>query len=119
MSIIIDRDPILERFTTSMSGKRSRFESNSISLGQEVLELSQIWFDDEPWKCGDFEHFGCKRSCRIELLNYCTSNLNLKDKSKSYFVPSFVWTWVANQVITIIVKMVIDHYWHEMDTPTA
>lgn len=55
-----------------------------------------------------------QRSTRRATANYVKSKLNLKDRSKSYFVPAFVWTWIAGKVIAYVIKLVIEHYWPDL-----
>ena len=116
MSIKIDQSKILPQLKIWAEGRRRTYEDNSVDLGRESLDLAQEWFDLEPWKLGKPEHFDTKRECRIELKRFIMSRIDLKDMSKSYFVPSFVWTWVAQQVITWVVKMLIDYYWEDIPT---
>ena len=50
-----------------------------------------------------------QRSTRRAVTSYVKSKLSLKDRSKSYFVPAFVWTWIAGKVIAYVIKLVIEH----------
>jgi len=116
MSIQINQAKILPQLKTWAEGRRRTYEDNSVDLGRETLDVAQEWFDLEPWKTGNPEHFDTKRECRIELKRFIMKRVDLKDSTKSYWVPSFVWTWVAQQVITYIVKLIIDNYWEDIPT---
>jgi len=39
--------------------------------------------------------------------------VNLRDKDRSYFVPTFVWMWLAEMVISYIVKIIIEKYFEK------
>lgn len=116
MSIQIDQSKILPQLKTWAEGRRRAYEDNSVDLGRETLDVAQEWFDLEPWVDGKPEHYDTKRECRIELKRFILARIDLKDETRSFFVPSFVWTWVAQQVITYIVKLIIDHYWEQIPT---
>jgi|TARA_R110000772_G_scaffold103023_1_gene203955 hypothetical protein len=116
MSIQINQQLFMPRLKEWCETRRQRYEDNSVDLGREVLEEAQGWFDLEPWKSGRTEHFDTKRECRIELKRHIMKKVDLNDMSRSYFVPSFVWTWIAHQVITYIVKLIIDTYWEDIPT---
>lgn len=116
MSIQINQQQIMPKLKNWCETRRARYEDNSIDLGREVLDASQGWFDLEPWVTGKPEHYDTKRECRIELKRHVMKQIDLFDVGKSYFVPSFVWTWIAQQVITYIVKLIIDNYWEDIPT---
>ena len=116
MTIKIDQSlflPQIKSFSQSQM-KRRKFQDNIVDLGRDVLDEAQGWFDDQPWKYGALENFDTQRECRIELRRYIASRINLSDHNKSWFVPDFVWIWVAKQVITFVIKKIIEHYWSDL-----
>ena len=49
------------------------------------------------------------------MYNYTLDNINLRDKNKSYFVPTFIWVWLAQKLIWYIIAMIIESYWLQED----
>ena len=47
---------------------------------------------------------------------YVLGRVDLNDRKKSFFVPTFVWAWIAQQVIGYLVKIIVNYYWmHDPD----
>jgi hypothetical protein len=55
-----------------------------------------------------------QRQARRAMANYIKSQMDLKDRNRSYFVPAFVWQWLAGKVIAYVVKLIIEHYWPDL-----
>ncbi len=116
MSIQIDHSLFLPQIKTySTRGRReTQFQDQIVDLGRDVLSEAQGWFDDAPWTQRPLEDFDTQRECRIELKRFIMNNISLQDSKRSWFIPNFVWVWIAQQVITYIVKMLIEHYWPDL-----
>jgi len=116
MTIQIDQShflPKIKSFSES-SRKRSKFQDNIVDLGRDAMDVAQGWFDEEPWNDGDPENYDTQRECRIELKRYIIKRLDLSDTNKSWFIPDIVWIWLAKEVITYLVKLLIEWYWGDL-----
>ena len=116
MAIKIDETSLLPQLERFASKNRPKYKENSVSLGREAIQVAQGWFDSEPWKNGPIENFNTQQECRIELKKYILSNLDVADKDRHWFVPSFVWIFIARIVITYVVKLIIERYWPDLMT---
>jgi hypothetical protein len=114
MPIQIDESLFLPKIKEFAERNRPSYQDNSVDLGRDALVVAQGWFDEQPWKDGNLEHYNTQRECRIELKRYILSRMSLTDHDRSWFVPSFVWIFVARMVITYIVKLIIEHYWPQL-----
>lgn len=114
MPIQINEDIFLPRIKEFAVKHRKDYEDNSVDLGRAVLETAQGWFDEQPWKSGKVEHYDTQRECRIELKRYVLNNIDLQDEKRSFFIPTFVWLWIAQAIVTYIVKLIIEHYWGDL-----
>ena len=114
MSIQINEDFFLPKIKEFAQKNKPVYQDNSVDLGRTVLSVAQGWFDDQPWTRSKKEYYDTQRECRIELKRYILNNIDLRDERKSFFVPTFVWIWIAQTIITYIVKMIIEHYWTDL-----
>ena len=88
-----------------------RFESKGRTkeiklLADEVIDLAEEWAANYT----GYPEKKTKRELRRELKSYIKDRVNLRDKDKSYFVPTFVWVFIAQQVISWLVKILIEKY---------
>ena len=118
MAIQIDQSlflPQLKSYSTK-SRRNSKFQDNIVDIGQNALEVAQGWFNEEPWVYGNTEDYDTQRECRVALKRYILKEVRPGDPEKSYFIPTIVWTFIAQQVISYIVKIIIEHYWPDLIT---
>ena len=117
MTIQIDREMFRDRVKHNF-GKRQYGDVACGVYSEEVYDLAQEWFDKEEWKTNI--ELGTARACRIELKRYIKDRIKVDEEDKAWFIPSFVWIWVAQQVIVLIVRLIIEYYWIDMlqDLPT-
>jgi hypothetical protein len=116
MSIQIDQSiflPKIKEYSTS-SRRNSKFQDNIVDIAREALDIAQGWFDDEPWRSNPVEHYDTQRECRVELKRYISKHDLVGNPNKSYFLPHIVWSFIAQQVISWIVKLIIEHYWPDL-----
>jgi hypothetical protein len=75
------------------------------NLTSHCLKLSDEWLSIE-------ENITSKsrRELRKDLKQYIMTKTNLRDSSKSYFIPSFIWVFLAGQIISWIVRYIIEKY---------
>jgi hypothetical protein len=114
MSIQIDQSLFLPKIKRFASKNKPRFQDEQVDLAREVLEEAQSFMDDQPWKGQPEYNWDTQRECRIEMKRYILNKIDVSDDKKSYFVPTFVWVFVARLVINYIVKLIIEHYWSDL-----
>ena len=113
MSIQIDRSLFLPQIKNYAKRKGfSKWLTNANDLADETVSAMQDWFDWEPWKQGD--GFDSQIDYRLKAKQYVKDKINIHDKNKSYFVPTFVWIWLAERVISYVIKLIIEHYWPDL-----
>ena len=77
--------------------------------GQKVHSLIDVCIDlSDEWAAGQTET--SPRAQRKALRSYLMERIDLKDPTKSCFVPSFVWTFLAKMIISWIIKWIINNY---------
>jgi hypothetical protein len=109
MGIQIDKDYFLPQIRKSYSS--GRFVDSGDKLSSQVLDVAQGWFDDPPFS-RDIT-INSQKECRINLKYYILQEINLRDKNNSFFLPTFIWVWVAQKIISYIVKLLIEYYWRK------
>ena len=111
MAIQIDREMFRHRVGRQF---RSRQYGNHAcgEYQDEIYNLAQEWFDKEPWKSNP--EIDTPKECRIEMKRYIKDNIDMDDSDKAWFVPSFIWVWLAQQVIVFIVRLIIEYYWDDI-----
>jgi hypothetical protein len=116
MTIKIDQSIFLPKIKTySENAKRRReFKEQIVDLSRDVMDEAQGWFDEAPWVDSPIEHFDTQRECRVELSRHISRKIDLSDHKRSWFVPNFVFIWLANQLVTYILKLIIEHYWGDL-----
>ena len=88
-----------------------RFESRGntkeiVLLADEVIDLAEEWANNYT----GYPEKKTKKELRRELKSYIRERINLRDKDKAYFIPTFVWVFLAQQVISWLVKILIEKY---------
>ena len=76
------------------------------SLVDVCLDLADEWVSSQTASSS-------QRSSRIlrkDLKSYLMDRIDLKDPTRSYFVPSFIWTLLAKIVISWIINWIINNY---------
>jgi len=86
------------------------YASETNSLCSHCLKLSEEWFTIEQNLTNK-----SKRELRKDLKQYISMNTNLRDTNSSYFVPSFIWFFIAGQIISWLVRYIIDKYTYGAD----
>ena len=119
MGIQIDRErfrPQVERFA---SKNKPLFKDNSMALSDDVFDLAQEFFDSGPWKGGNVSHYDTLAEARVSMKLWIIDRGVLKDRDKAWFLPSFVWIWIAQKVVSYIVKLVLEWHWSEFEQELA
>lgn len=114
MAITINQSLFLPQIKQYSETLTKEYEDNCVDLGREVLNVAEGWFQEQPWQQGKREDFDTQRECRIELKRYILSKISLDDSSKSWYFPSFTWSWVSQKLVTFVVKILIEHHWDDL-----
>lgn len=114
MALQIDRSIILPKIERKVKGRRiySSYQDQVSSLADETITLCQEWIDTKQYAGKEID---TRDGCRRSMYNYTLDNINLRDKNKSYFVPTFIWVWLAQKLIWYIIAMIIESYWLQED----
>jgi len=99
-----DKENILKN--TEYRFESKMFTSATQSLAAEVIDLAEEWAQNYT----GYPEKKTKKELRRELKKYIKDNINLKDKNKAYFLPTFVWVFLAQQLISWLVKILIEKY---------
>ena len=110
MALQIDRSIILPKIERKVKGKRfySSYQKETSSLADETVTLCQEWIDTKQYAGKDID---AKGDCRMEMYIHVLDNINLRDRKKSYFVPTFIWVWLAQKLVWYIIAMITESYW--------
>ena len=112
MTIQIDSSLFLPQVKSKFS--RRKQTKNIESLSDEIIIQAQHYFDDAVWIKD--ETIKNKKDTRVSMTAYVLGRVDLNDRKKSFFVPTFVWAWIAQQVIGYLVKIIVNYYWmHDPD----
>ncbi len=114
MTIQIDRSEFLPEIENYASTHKRGFKQQSLELSEEVLDKAQEFFDAQPWLDGDVSHYETALQTRVTMKLWIYDRIDLKSEDKAWFVPSFIWYWVASRLISYIVKILIERYWPKL-----
>lgn len=85
----------------------SEFKDPAHSTEVNILAKECLLYGEEWLSLQKDTQTKSRRELRKDLKTYIVSKLDLKDPNKAYFVPSFIWMWLAGQVISWIVRYII------------
>jgi hypothetical protein len=110
MGIQIDRSLFLPQIEkrTSNRGLYSSYQKETMSLADETINLCQQWIDSEQYVGKGIRS---KSDCRKAMYVYVLDNTELRDRERSYFVPTFIWVWLAQKLIWFVINLILEHYW--------
>jgi hypothetical protein len=74
-------------------------------LAKECLKYGEEWLSLQK----DTES-KTRRELRKDLKTHIVSQVDLQDQSKAYYIPSFIWMFIAGQVISWVVRYLIRKY---------
>lgn len=102
-----DKENILKNTEYRFEQKFEGFEKDKTQgLAAEVIDLAEQWAQNYT----GYPEKKTKRELRRELKKHIKDNIDLKDKDKSYFLPTFIWVFLAQQLINWLVKILIEKY---------
>ena len=86
-------------------------EKSNSKLVESTCECAAEWFADpnQPeWPSNQID-------ARLDLTDYVLNSLKPHTKGSKFFLPTSVWVWIATQVITYVVKVLIEYYWSDIE----
>jgi len=114
MTIKIDRSRF-KKMVKERYGDGSRQHTDvAVDLSDDIITAAQEYLDSNAWL--DDPEIDSKREARKAMQKYVRNNLDLRDEKRSLFLPSFIWIFLARQVIMFIVMSILDLYWVQMAT---
>jgi hypothetical protein len=112
MSIQINKAKIKEQVKLKFGHPARAYGANALDFADEVIENAQEYMDSNHWLTDP--KIDSKREARLAMKQYISAHIDIRDAKKSWFVPTFIWIWIAKQVIMFIVMMIINNYWSQM-----
>lgn len=114
--ITIDSSLFLPKID-NYTARRQSYGSQQREVSRVALQFAQEWLDIEADRMQSTESkhaLQTQRQARRAMADFIKQNMDLKNRSRSYFVPAFVWQWLAGKVIAYVVKLIIEHYWPDL-----
>lgn len=114
MALQIDRSLLLPKIEERTKKRRfySDHQEQTNSLADETINICQQWIDDKVYSGKDIS---TRRDCRTDMYAYALDNIDLRSRDKSYFIPTFIWTWLAQKLIWYIIGLILENYWIRED----
>lgn len=110
--ISIDSSLFLPKVDSFMS-RRNSYAKQQREVSRLTIEYAQEWLDSRADDKGGPKP-ETQRTARLEMSSYVKKRLDLSNVKRSYFVPVFIWQWLASKIIAYIVKLIIEHYWSDL-----
>jgi hypothetical protein len=114
MTIKIDRSRFKKMAKERYGDGSRQHAGEAVDFSDDVITTAQEYLDSNAWL--DDPEIDSKRAARIAMQRYVRNNLDLSDEKRSWFLPSFIWIFLARQVIMFIVMAILDLYWVQMAT---
>ena len=99
----IDKKQIYEEVEAKFGNPN--YSTETSLLASECMKISEEWL----LQAGDFP-FKNKRELRKDLKKYIMDRVDLQDTKRAYFIPSFIWIFLAGQIISYIVRLIVERY---------
>jgi len=81
------------------------YSDQASSLTRDVIAACESWLKDN--KTGIPRS---AREARKDMREFVYTKIDLNDYKRHYFLPSFIWLFIAGQVISFIVKWIIENH---------
>ena len=73
------------------------------NLLRECMNYAEEWYSEEQNYTGKSSKEQAK-----DLRAYIMDRIDLRDSKRSYFIPSFIWIFLASQLIQWFIKWIIE-----------
>jgi hypothetical protein len=114
MSLKLDKELFLMKTKSfASSGEGARYKDEQVRLGRQVVALSQLWIDGKPWRAG--VDFSSQKAARKELKKFINKNIRFSDYVDAKFIPPIVFWWLATQLISYLIKLIIEWIWRSVN----
>ena len=100
----MDKERIMKMVEERYS--KATHDDETYALADECIDLAYEFLEENKDNIKDKS----RRQVRLELRKFIKDRINLSDTEKAYFVPTFVWVWAAQQIITWLVKIILENY---------
>jgi hypothetical protein len=80
------------------------------AYGDALILEAKKWFDSKQYLFNPQS----KRAARIALLRYLREACNYNSPDNAWFVPSFIWAFIAKELLLYVIKLIIDYYWDDV-----
>lgn len=107
--IQIDTEKAYKETKSRTFAKLFRWEQRE--LVESTCKCAADWFADpnQPeWPDNQID-------ARLDLIEYVVNSLKLHTQESKFFLPTSVWVWIASQVVSYVVKVLIENYWSEIE----
>ena len=110
MTIQLDRSVLLPQIENRVKKRKfySSHQKESLSLADETINICQQWLDNKSYAGKGIE---TRSDFHRELYLGVLDEIDLRDRDKSYFIPTFIWVWLAQKLIWYIISKIIESYW--------
>ena len=102
--IKLNKDKLMERVEEKYND--SHHDDETYALADEAVDLAGEWLKENEDRIPDMT----RRKIRMEMRKYIKERVDFQNTEKAYFVPTFIWVWAAQQIITWLVKIIIENY---------
>jgi hypothetical protein len=105
--------PKIDNYTA----RRQANQRQQREVSRLTLQYAQEWLDLQAKLAqGDSQRTlpSTQRQARKQMATYVKEKIDLSNRKSSFFVPSFVWKFLAGKVIAYVVKLIIEHYWPDL-----
>ena len=105
--------PKIDNYTA----RRQANQRQQREVSRLTLQYAQEWLDLQAKLAQDDSQRtlpSTQRQARKQMATYVKEKIDLSNRKSSFFVPSFVWKFLAGKVIAYVVKLIIEHYWPDL-----
>lgn len=100
----IDRKSLYEEVESNFPD--TNYSESVNLLARDCMNAAEEWLAENSKGSGS----KTKRELRKDLKAYIASKVNPRDSTQAYFIPSFIWVFIAGQVISFIVRWIVNRY---------
>ena len=114
--ITIDTSLFLPKID-NYTARRQASQPQQRTVSRLALQYAQEWLDIQAdlVQTKESKHAPqTQRQARRSMADHIKSRIDLADTKTSFFVPAFVWKFLASKVIAYVVKLIIEHYWPDL-----
>ena len=111
--IKLNKDDLMKEVEERYDG--ATHDDETYALADEAIDLAEEWLNENEDRVGDMT----RRKIRMEVRKYIKERMDFSNTDKAYFVPTFIWVWAAQQIITWLVRIIIERYLSDSSQPES